>query len=106
MLESAASNRELFDDKSPITVSKRELFDVKALAVAVKMLEFEFTSARSPERSDALVTVLDAVLAIAVSRLEFRAITLASVSPRDARIPSIRELFDDSWVLSSVNALA
>ena len=58
------------------------------------------------EMSLALVTVLDAALAIAVSRLEFRAITLASVSLRDAMMPSMRLLFDDSCVLSSVTAFA
>jgi hypothetical protein len=100
------SKRELFEDKSPITVSNRELFDDKALAVADKMLEFEFTSARRPLTSDALVTVFEAVLAIAVIKLEFRAITLASVSLRDAMMPSIRLEFDDSCVLSSVTAFA
>ena len=106
MLESAVSKRELFDDKSPMTVSNRELFDAKALAVADKMLEFEFTSARRPETSDAFVTVFDAALAIAVSRLEFRAITLASVPLRDEMIPSMRLELEDSWVLSSVTAPA
>ena len=106
MLESAVSKRELFDDKSPLTVSKRELFDAKALAVADKMLEFEFTSARRPETSDAFVTVLDAALAIAVSRFEFRAITLASVPLRDDMMPSMRLELEDSWVLSSVTAPA
>ena len=92
MLESAVSNRELFEDK--------------ALAVADKMLEFEFTSARRSETSDAFVTVFDAALAIAVSRFEFRAITLASVPLRDEMIPSMRLEFEDSWVLSCVTALA
>ena len=36
------------------------------------------------------MTVFDAALAIAVSRLEFRAITLASVPLRDEMMPSMR----------------
>ena len=45
------SKRELLDDKSTITVSNRELFDAKALAVADKMLEFEFTSGEGQRRA-------------------------------------------------------
>ena len=68
--------------------------------------ECESTSARRPETSDAFVTVLDAVLAIAVSRLELRAITLASVPLRDEMMPSMRLELDDSCVLSYVTAPA
>ena len=89
------------------------LLDARSAAIATVFAwrfdvsaECESTSSRRPLASDAFVTVFDAVLAIAVSRLEFRAITLASVSLRDAMMPSIRLEFDDSCVLSSVTAPA
>ena len=69
-------------------------------------VECESTSVRRPLASDALVTVFDAVFAMAASKLEFSPITLASVSLRDAMIPSMRLELEDSCVLSSVTALA
>ena len=84
MIVRTVSKQELCDDKSPMNVSKQDLIDAKASAVAVKILEFEFTSARRPETSDAFVTVFDAALATEVSKFELRAIVYASVPLRDA----------------------
>ena len=46
MIVRTVSKQELCDDKSPMTVSKQDLIDAKTSAVAVKILEFEFTSAQ------------------------------------------------------------
>ena len=75
--------------------SMPEMRVVAAIATVFKLggsmsMETSESSARRPLTSDALVTVFDAVLAMAVSKLEFRAITLASVSLRDVMIPSMR----------------
>ena len=89
------------------------LFDARSAVIATVFawrfdinVESESTSERRSETSDAFVTVFEAVLAIAASKLEFRAITLASVSLRDVMIPSMRLEFDDNCVLSSVTAPA
>ena len=89
------------------------LFDARSAVIATVFawrfdinVESESTSERRSETSDALVTVFDAVLAMAASKLELNATTFESVLLRLATMPSMRLEFDDSCVLSSVTALA